>query len=98
MSTPSANSACPRTASGWDRRSVVSTASSRAPPLMSASGRRCWSTRAVSENPGVCLILMPVGRDAPACARLVGLAGLAPQVCDSVDDLLERLDLGAEVV
>ncbi|HMA49143.1 MAG TPA: response regulator [Magnetospirillaceae bacterium] len=41
---------------------------------------------------------MPVGRDAAACAQLLQQAGLEPQICDSVEDLLRRLDQGTEVV
>lgn len=45
-----------------------------------------------------CLILMPVGRDAAACALLLRQAGIEPEVCDLVEDLLQRLDRGTEVV
>ncbi len=53
---------------------------------------------AASDAGGLCLILMPVGRDAPACARLVRQGGLTPRICDSVDVLLQGLDLGADAV
>jgi signal transduction histidine kinase len=44
------------------------------------------------------LILAPVGRDAPACARLVQQAGLTPRVCDGVPELIACLERGADVV
>ncbi|HMA50108.1 MAG TPA: hypothetical protein VKP60_10170, partial [Magnetospirillaceae bacterium] len=53
---------------------------------------------ATIEADGICLILMPIGRDAAACAQLIRQAGLAPRVCGTVDDLLQCLDLGADVV
>ncbi len=50
------------------------------------------------ETAGTCLILMPIGRDAAACAQLLRPTGLDPQICKSVDDLLQCLDRGAEIV
>ncbi len=44
------------------------------------------------------LILAPVGRDAVACATLVGQTGLAPRVCTDVVDLIAQLDREADVV
>ena len=44
------------------------------------------------------LILTPVGRDASACAQLVEQAGLSPQVCSDVSDLIAQLDRHADVV
>jgi hypothetical protein len=44
------------------------------------------------------LILTPVGRDAGACAQLVEQAGLSPQVCSDVSDLIAQLDRHADVV
>ena len=41
---------------------------------------------------------MPVGRDAAACAQLVGQVGLAPKICATIEDLIRGLNLGAEVV
>jgi signal transduction histidine kinase/CheY-like chemotaxis protein len=50
------------------------------------------------EGTALCLILMPIGRDAPACAQLVRQAGLDTAICADVGGLLSRLDAGAEVV
>lgn len=47
---------------------------------------------------GTVLVLAPIGRDASACATLVTQAGLAPLVCNDVDELVAKLDGGAEVV
>jgi signal transduction histidine kinase/CheY-like chemotaxis protein len=44
------------------------------------------------------LILAPVGRDAGACARLVAQAGLVPQACSNMAELVAQLDLGADMV
>ncbi len=44
------------------------------------------------------LILAPVGRDAVACATLVEQAGLSPQICRDVFDLIARLEGHAELV
>jgi signal transduction histidine kinase len=44
------------------------------------------------------LILAPVGRDAAACARLVGQVGLQPLTCRDLLDLIAELDLGTDVV
>src|SRR3954468_7075231 len=44
------------------------------------------------------LILMPIGRDALACVRLVEQAGLSSQVCSDVADLIQHLDHDADVV
>jgi signal transduction histidine kinase len=44
------------------------------------------------------LILAPVGRDAVACATLVEQAGLSPQICRDVSDLIARLEGQAELV
>jgi hypothetical protein len=43
------------------------------------------------------LILTPVGRDAVACAKLLEQAGLLPQVCSDVADLIARLKGRADV-
>jgi signal transduction histidine kinase len=43
------------------------------------------------------LILTPVGRDAVACAKLLEQAGLFPQVCSDVADLIARLKGRADV-
>jgi signal transduction histidine kinase len=43
------------------------------------------------------LILTPVGRDAVACAKLVEQAGLFPQVCRDVADLIVQLEGHADV-
>src|SRR5689334_10292075 len=43
------------------------------------------------------LILTPVGRDAAACAKLVEQAGLFPQVCSDVADLIAQLEGHADV-
>ena len=43
------------------------------------------------------LILTPVGRDAVACARLIEQAGLFPQVCSHVADLIAQLEGHADV-
>jgi signal transduction histidine kinase len=51
-----------------------------------------------AEADGTCLILMPIGRDALACAQLIPQTGLAPKVCATIDELLESLYTGAEVV
>jgi len=51
-----------------------------------------------SDAPPLCLVLMPIGRDAPACAQLVRQAGLEPAICADTGELLARLDAGAEVV
>ena len=50
------------------------------------------------ETIGRCLIFMPIGRDAAACAQLLRPTALDPQICGSVEDLLARLDAGAEIV
>ena len=44
------------------------------------------------------LILAPVGRDAGACAKLVAQAGLEPQACGDLAELVTRLDAGADMV
>jgi signal transduction histidine kinase len=44
------------------------------------------------------LILAPVGRDAPACAKIAQQAGLTSWVCHDVPELIARLDEGADVV
>ncbi|HEX7128670.1 MAG TPA: ATP-binding protein [Rhodanobacteraceae bacterium] len=44
------------------------------------------------------LILAPVGRDAGACAMLVGQAGLDPRVCSDLQDLIAQIEVGADVV
>jgi signal transduction histidine kinase len=44
------------------------------------------------------LILAPVGRDAPACAKIAQQAGLTSWVCRDVPELIARLDEGADVV
>ena len=44
------------------------------------------------------LVLAPVGRDAAACAKLVTQAGLQPQACSDLVELVAQLDLGAEMV
>jgi len=53
---------------------------------------------ATTDAGATCLILMPIGRDAAACGQLIRQAGLVARVCASIDDLLDCLDLGAEVV
>src|SRR5690348_110590 len=56
-------------------------------------------TAGSAEMPGSkVLILAPVGRDAGACAMLVGQAGLDARVCSDFQDLIAQLDLGADVV
>ncbi len=42
--------------------------------------------------------MMPIGRDAPACAQLMRQSGVAPRICGSSVMLLNSLDAGAEVV
>lgn len=44
------------------------------------------------------LILAPVGRDAGACVKLVAQAGLEPQACGDVAELVTQLDAGADMV
>lgn len=46
---------------------------------------------------GDVLILAPIGRDAPACARLVEQAGLDWCICPNVDEFLGQLDRGADL-
>src|SRR6202008_3469283 len=43
------------------------------------------------------LILTPVGRDAVVCAKLIEQAGLFPQVCSHVADLIAQLEGHADV-
>src|SRR5690348_960808 len=44
------------------------------------------------------LILAPVGRDAGACAMLVGQAGLEPRACSDLQEVIAQLDIGADMV
>ena len=47
---------------------------------------------------GEVAVLMPVGRDAAAVARLIDRAGLRAVICDTVGELLENLERTVEVV
>jgi signal transduction histidine kinase len=44
------------------------------------------------------LILAPIGRDGPACAKLVQQAGLTCAICQDIPDLIAQLDRDADVV
>ena len=44
------------------------------------------------------LVFAPIGRDGPAVADLLQRAGLAADVCNSLEDLLAALGLGADAV
>ncbi|MGM3273325.1 hypothetical protein, partial [Bacillus cereus group sp. BC232] len=50
------------------------------------------------EHPSRILILMPIGRDGPATAEVLGRAGLPAYVCESLPHLLTEMDRGAGAV
>jgi signal transduction histidine kinase len=59
-------------------------------------GCSAWKTRAMTDSPSDrVLILAPVERDSAASAELLGKAGLATEVCGSLQALVEALAGGA---
>jgi signal transduction histidine kinase len=50
-----------------------------------------------AKDPDV-LILAPIGRDGPACAKLVQQTGLTCGICQDIPDLIVQLDRDADVV
>ncbi|HEX4741495.1 MAG TPA: ATP-binding protein [Caulobacteraceae bacterium] len=50
-----------------------------------------------AKDPDV-LILAPIGRDGPACAKLVQQTGLTCGICQDIPDLIAQLDRDADVV